>query len=260
MDRFGRVLRRVDRRLEAPEPERSRILMELAGDLENLYRAYRERGLEEAEARRRAEEWLVPSRMTLESLGAVHLPAFDRLLDRLGGTLRGRIELGLAAVVSLVATAAGVFGVLRSEALTPAAPGLWLVAGLGALGLGTGVRQLYPLFVRGDRLGPGWRRAVDRVLAAAAGTALAGRIAGVLRLTLTAALTGTGGASAPFWSQLSTAAGVAAVGLGASLLLSLLWLLLRVRVDLVSRARAELREMMESLEFEETALSREKRR
>lgn len=33
MDRFSRVLRRVDRRLEAPEPRRSRILMEMAGDL-----------------------------------------------------------------------------------------------------------------------------------------------------------------------------------------------------------------------------------
>ena len=33
MERFGRVLQRAERSLRAPEPERSRILTELAGDL-----------------------------------------------------------------------------------------------------------------------------------------------------------------------------------------------------------------------------------
>lgn len=250
MDRFSRVLRRVDRRLQAPEPRRSRILMEMARDLEDLYRAYRDRGLSEREARRRAEEWLAPSGAALESLSSVHLPAFDRFLDRLGGTTRGRIELGLGALVSLAATGSGLLAALRSGAVSVSSPGLWIVAGLFALGMGLGAGQGYALFVRGDRLSRGWRRGLSRVAAAAAGTALAGVLAGALRLTVWAAPVEVGSAPAVLWSEIATASGVAALGLSASLLLALLWLVLRTRATVVDHARAELRETVAALEAE----------
>lgn len=254
MHRFRRVLQRAERRLEAPEPERSRILVEMAGDLEDLYRTYRDRGLDEAEARRRAERWLAPSPAALASLREVHLPAFARLLDRLGGTTRGRIELALVALVASAAVAAGVFAALRSGAVVAASPGLWIVAALAAAGLATGCRQAYALFVRGDRLREGWRRRPGRVLAAATATALAGLLAGGLRLSLTGAPAQLESAPAAAWSEIAVAAGLAGLALSASLLLALLWLLLRVRVERVSRARTRLRKTMESLDLEETGL------
>lgn len=242
MDRFVRVLRQVDRRLRAPEPGRSRILVEMAHDLEDLYRSYRERGLSEAEARREAEKWLAPSPAALASLQTLHRPAFDRLLDRLGGTTRGRVELALVSVVSLLAVGGGVLGILRSGALSASAPGLWIVAALGAVGLGVGLNQAYALFVRSDRLEPRWQRKLGRVLAAAGATTLAGLLAGATRLTVTAVpLVEDGRDPSVLWSELATASGVAALGLGVSLLLALLWLLLRARGGVVARAREELR-------------------
>lgn len=240
MERFDRVLRQAERRLEAPEPERSRILTEMALDLEDLYRSYRERGLGEAEACRKAETWLAPSPAALDALQSVHRPAFDRFLDRLGGTTRGRVELGLVALVSLLAVGAGVLAVLRSGALSASSPGLWTVAALGVGGLGIGLSQGYALFVRGDRLEPGWRRRLQRVPAAAFATAMAGLLAGVARLTVTVAPPEAATSSA-IWSQVGAASAVAAVGLSASLLLAMLWLLLSARAVGVARAREELR-------------------
>lgn len=247
MGRFDRVLRRAERRLEAPEPERSRILTEMALDLEDLYRSYRDRGLGEAEARRRAETWLAPSPAALESLQTVHRPAFDRFLDRLGGTTRGRVELGLVALVSLLAVGGGVLSVLRSGALPASSPGLWIVAALGVGGLAVGLSQGFALFVRGERPGPGWRRRIRRVLAASAAAALAGLLAGVVRLTVTLAPP-EAEISSTLWAQVATASGVAAVGLSASLLLALLWLVLRARAAVVVRARRELRRTVERLD------------
>lgn len=246
MDRFGRVLRRAEQRLEAPEPERSRILREMAGDLEDLYRAYRERGLDEEEARRRAERWLAPSPDALASLGHVHRPAFDRLLDRLGGTARGRLELGLATVISLALVGGALLGVLRSGTLAASVPGLWIVAALAAVGLGIGMRRGYELFVRGDRLGPGWRDRPGPLAAAAVGTGLAGVMAGAMRLTLASASPEAAGLPPDFWSEVATAASVAALGLGGGLLLALFWLLLRARAVAVTRARAELRAVLDA--------------
>lgn len=234
--------------------------MEMAGDLEDLYRAYRERGLDEEEARRRAERWLGPSTTALESLRTVHLPAFDRLLGRLSGTTRGRIELALAALVSLAAVGGGVGAVLRSGTLSASTPGLWVVAGLVAVGLGVGVGQAYALFVRGDRLEGEWRRRLRHVLAAAAGTALAGLLAGGIRLSVTVLPTEAGSVPASFWSQMATATGVAAIALSGALLLALFWLLLRARAEVVSRARTELRETVGPLDDVDTELQRERRR
>ena len=256
MSRFARVLRRVERRLEAPEPERSRILMEMAGDLEELYRVYRDRGLEDDAARRKAERWLAPSASTIESLRSVHLPGFDRWLDRLGGTARGRIELALVGLVSLAAVGGGALAALRSGGLSATSPGLWIVAGLGAAGLASGLRQGYALFVRGDRIGPDWRRRLHRLPAAAVAAALAGLLAGAARLSLTVPPPGGGGLPAGSWSHLATAAGIAALALSVSLLLALLWLVLRIRAESVDRARAELRAVVESFE-ETTELQRE---
>lgn len=242
MSRFDRVLRRAERGLQAPEPRRSRILMEMAADLEDLYRTYREQGLGETEARRRAEEWLAPSTTALASLRSVHLPAFERLLDRLGGSTRGRVELGLVTLVSLLSVGAGVAGALRSGALSASSPGLWILAAFLTAGLVAGVSQGYSLFVRGDRLGPGWSGRLLPVLAAAAATALTGLLAGAVRLSLTVASPETGRTMTDVWSQVATATGVAALGLTGALFLALLWLLLRVRSEVVSRARTELRE------------------
>lgn len=204
--------------------------------------------------------WLAPSTAALESLRSVHVPAFDRLLGRLSGTTRGRIELGLVTLVSLIAVGGGVLGVLRSGVLFASSPGLWTVAGLSAAGFGAGLTHGYALFVRGDRLGSGWQVELGQVLVAAVATALAGLLAGAARLSLTVPPAETGSASTVLWSQLSTAAGVAALGLCASLLLAVLWLLLRARGEVVRRARTELRETIGALHSEKTGPQRETRR
>lgn len=118
MARFGQVLQRVDRRLEVREPERSRILLEVAADLEALYRAYRERGAPEEEARRRAEAWLAPDGASRAELRRLHMPMSARLLSLLSGVARGRLEAALLTILSLGAVAGGL-------AMLRATPGLW---------------------------------------------------------------------------------------------------------------------------------------
>lgn len=120
--------------------------------------------------------------------------------------------------------------------------------------------QGYALFVRGDRLGPGWHHRLHRVSAAAAGTAVAGLVAAGVRLTLTAVPDGDGSSWGVLWSQLSTASGVGGLGLSASVILALLWLLLRVRAQAVRRARMDLRKAVGSMDGEKAGLEREMNR
>ena len=56
MKRFARVLSKARERLEIPEPSRTRVLLEMASDLEDSFEFHLSQGCDEAEAARRAEE------------------------------------------------------------------------------------------------------------------------------------------------------------------------------------------------------------
>jgi hypothetical protein len=72
MSRFADVLRRAKDQLDVPEPVRSRILLEMASDLEDSYQHFRARGIDEDEACRLAEETFGTSPEALGRLARVH--------------------------------------------------------------------------------------------------------------------------------------------------------------------------------------------
>jgi hypothetical protein len=76
MTRFANVLKRAEDRMRAPEPVRTRILLEMAADLEDSYQHFLDQGLDEAEATRRAEEAFSTSDETIQLLERIHQPDF----------------------------------------------------------------------------------------------------------------------------------------------------------------------------------------
>jgi len=100
MDRFAPVLDRVSRGLALPEPERSRVMEEMTSDLEGLYEAYRERGMSEAEAVRRAEQALAASAEALAELSRIHAPLHRRLAEHYAEPGRHRAERWLLVLLA----------------------------------------------------------------------------------------------------------------------------------------------------------------
>ena len=139
MNGFDPELREVAGRLELPEPTRSRILLELKGDLAALAESLRAEGVPDPEARRRAMATLLPDVQSLQALRTLHRPLWERLVDRFSEPARHRLErLLLAAMVATLVIGGGItlarldLLVVRSGFLGPV---LGIVA--SALGLGT---------------------------------------------------------------------------------------------------------------------------
>lgn len=82
MTRFANVLKEAEDRLQAPEPARTRILLEMAADLEDSYDHHLAQGLDEAEAERRAQEAFAISDETLRLLERMYQPSFSSPIDR----------------------------------------------------------------------------------------------------------------------------------------------------------------------------------
>ena len=108
MNRFTEDLRRINQELDVPQPAKSRIILELAADLEDLYDYYRNQGKDDAEAARLAHEKgdLAPD--VLRQLARVHSSGLQRILLYLSDRTRSYMErIGLAAVLLVVVVTTG---------------------------------------------------------------------------------------------------------------------------------------------------------
>jgi len=105
MTRFANVLKEAEDRMRAPEPARTRILLEMAADLEDSYDYFVDQGLDEAEAERRAEEAFSISDETLRLLERIHQPGFGNSTTRFFhrvGSIWSTILLAILLVFELL--------------------------------------------------------------------------------------------------------------------------------------------------------------
>jgi len=149
-ERLQDALREIEERLAIPQPARTRVLLELHADLEDLSRLYREQGLPADVAEKRALESLDLSPAALAGLAAVHANPVRRVLDRLSAQARGRIERAALAVVMLSAVGLVLPLVTSGKIFRAAGPFLWPTLALCLLALAVGLIKLYQLYVVQD--------------------------------------------------------------------------------------------------------------
>lgn len=244
MQAFDRFLRKVEAGLRVPEPRRSRIVLEMASDLGDLYREYRARGLGEEEARERAVLLLGASPEVLAALGREHGSRVAGLLDRLAGTGAPRLERVLVVLTAGLAVVGGAAGVTASGTVARSAWSWGLLALLGA-GAWTIAARAMALFVRPDRLGARPTEELRGLLGLAAACLTVSVLGTLVTLRMVAhAVVYESAPSTYVWSRVASAAGLSALGLTAALLLSGAWLLLRRRARSIEEAREALRSVL----------------
>ena len=178
MKRLGEVLRELEGRLDLPQPARSRVLLEIAGDLEALSRHFESRGLPEEEALARALERCDLSDEAISQLVAVHAGGYRRFLERLSAQAQRRWErVLLAVVVAFVLLGSGKL-VLTERIFTQAGLCVWPVLALAAVALFTVLPKVYGAWLRQDHAGRRLRRGLA-LLPALAGASLLIGVGGV---------------------------------------------------------------------------------
>ena len=150
MSRFAGTLRDLSERLDLPQPARARVLTEVAGDLEDLYQLYLERGSPEESAEREALGRLDLSDEALRGLARVHGGWFRRLSDSISERAGSRWETGLLGLLVLGTIALS--GAILNAVPMSRSAGVWLapVVGAAVIVIGVGVWKLYTLSLRGD--------------------------------------------------------------------------------------------------------------
>jgi hypothetical protein len=150
MKQFAPLLKKINRKLDLPQPERSRIILEIAMDLEDLYNFYRQKGLDENDAILKAEEKLALSDKTLDELREIHKSGYRKFLEKISENTRSRWEkTGLTVIILLFC-----YLIIQSMLQTPffRTAGTMILPSLFLFGLilGLSMVKFYMLFIRKD--------------------------------------------------------------------------------------------------------------
>lgn len=239
---FGPVLRQIGQGLSMPLPTQTRILRELEADLEDLTAQLVREGIEPGEARRRAEEFLVPNGAVVSALARIHEPAYRRLTRRFPAerVLRLERQVLLTCTGALLVVQGALLA--RTDLLAYASPFLWPVLVLGSLSAVLALWKAFELWIKREhaRMSQG----LDGLLGLAVVTVTVGATGVVVDLSRLAAKLEENpellGSILPFW--LIRDAGLLAASLVIALGGGLAWFALRQWVVHVETAHRELLE------------------
>lgn len=150
MNRFADVLKQARSRLLVPEPSRTRILLEMASDLEDSFQYHLSQGCDETEAAHRAKEAFGTSEEALEHLARIHQSGVGGLADRVSGQA-GRLWEKILLVVLLGFEVLLAIKVLSDEAFfVNVSPFVWPIAALALAAFALAVWKLYQIISRTD--------------------------------------------------------------------------------------------------------------
>jgi hypothetical protein len=148
VNRFRDVLQRASDRIELPQPVKSRILLEIAADLGDMYDECLERGMSSEEAEHRAIELCDLSDEALQDLVRVHETTLRRFLGSLSEQARSKWERTLlVALIVFIAVYSG-REVLTTRLFSTASGFVWPVVAVAFYALIMTLVNVYRLFIR----------------------------------------------------------------------------------------------------------------
>jgi hypothetical protein len=240
MTRFDEALMDLGDRLAIPQPARSRVLLEIAADMEDLYQTYVTEGLPEEEARRRTLEQFGPSKEALQDLVAVHSTPVKRVLDRLSEQARSRWERGLLAVLVVFAVVVGGRSLIAGRMLSGMSFFAWPILLFAATGLLIGATRVYSLFIKKDHDIRRLRSGLDPLL----GFAMVELVLGFggawvgLFVTVVKILDDIENSGVYFFDWMQKGSATLCFSMIAAMLLALTWMVLVARVAAIEQAEA----------------------
>ena len=149
MKRFVPVLTRINERLLLPQPQKYRIIKELAADLEDTFSVYLRQGMGEDEAEAKALEKIAADDSVIEQLMEIHETPARKLLRRFSAKMRRRVEI-ILWIFLLSLFGMYVAGTLTGSESIAGSYFNWFTGVLIISMFGIAVSKFYGLFIKRD--------------------------------------------------------------------------------------------------------------
>jgi len=241
MTQFASLIRDIGARLQVPQPARSRILLEIAADLDDLYDHHVAQGRAPAEAAERARATLELSDEALTSLITLHQPPVRRLLDQLSEQARAAWERSMLAVVALCILVFTIREVGSVQALQTASRFVWPTLGIAVVAALVALSKVYTLYVKQDHDVRWLRRGLDLLLFLTAASIAVGLFGLVVELasTVRRIAAGAGWGGDAIVECLIRSSTLMILSMLVAIAIAVLWFVLLAKVQSIERAETE---------------------
>ncbi len=239
MSQFAPLIREYGEQLCVPQPARSRILLEISADLEDLYAHYQGQGLSPEAAATRTRETLALSGEAIERLVRIHEPPFRRLLDLLSVQAQTAWERITLLVVALCVVVLTVREVLTTRSLVSTSHFVWPLAAIAVLAMLIALVKIYSLYLKQDHDLRRLRRGLDALLFLAITSLGLGLLGLLVELYLTAIRVGSAGAQPYLPELLIRSSTLMIASMLVAVAVAVVWFVLLSTVHRIERAEAE---------------------
>ncbi len=164
MTRFARLIRATSDHLDLPQPIKSRVLLEMAADMEDLYEHFLGEEVSPDLAADKVTEQFTFSDEALSRLIRVHASPFRRLMDGLSERTRALWERAMFIILTAVVAVLTTEVTMTAQSFSDVNPLIWLVTALGAAGLVIALLRAYALYVKKDHDLRRLRRGLDALI------------------------------------------------------------------------------------------------
>jgi hypothetical protein len=150
MRQFTPLLKSINDRLDLPQPTKSRIILEIAADLDDLYQLYLSRGLSEQEAAKKAEEKINLTDDALNELVEIHQSLIRKLLDKISAQAQSRWERVVFVLLLFFIVAISIQGIFSIQFFVQASTWIYPVLGIFLTAILISIPKFYQLYVKKD--------------------------------------------------------------------------------------------------------------
>ena len=92
MKQLAPILNKINEKLNLPQPEKSRVFIEIKNDMEDLYEFYLSKGFSEKEALKKTEEKFNADEETIRQLTLVHESKINKWLENISAQTQKKWE------------------------------------------------------------------------------------------------------------------------------------------------------------------------
>lgn len=150
MNPFSSLLKDIHSKLDVPQPAKSRILLEIAADMDDLFRAYISQGKPESEAIRLTEEMFSLDDGAISELINIHQPPFRKWIDKLSAQTQSKLEKSwLTAALMILILLAG-HSISSQQFFRSASGFIYPILAIGLGSLMIAAVKFYTLFIKKD--------------------------------------------------------------------------------------------------------------
>lgn len=150
MNRFHDFLEGINNKLEIPQPMKSRIILEIAADLEDLYQHYRKQGINEDTAAKKAQEKIDFSNEALRQLTHIHASSLQKYLDKLSEHAQTRWERSFLGIIFLTICVPSVYQLVATDFFRNASLFIWPILLIHVFAIFIFILKSYQIFIKKD--------------------------------------------------------------------------------------------------------------